>query len=69
MTSDPEAKAIFKQLGYLTALWVTVRSVPRILGAALEAWTMPKRWPWEPPASFMDRKLCDLRREFGIRVV
>lgn len=69
MTSDPEAKAIFKELGRLTALWVTVRSIPRMLRAIGEAQRMPRRWTWNPPEEFQHRTLADLRREFGIRVI
>jgi hypothetical protein len=69
MVSDPEAKAIFKQVGYLNAFWITVRTIPRTLRAVAEAWRAPNRWPWEPPESFFERPLCDLRQEFRIRVL
>jgi hypothetical protein len=69
MTSDPEAKAIFKQLGYARAVWVTLILVPRMARAISEAWRMSKRWPWEPPAEHFDRPLADLRREYGIRLI
>jgi hypothetical protein len=69
MTRDPEAKAIFKQLGLVAALSTTIRAVPRIGRAIWEAWRMPKRWPWNPPEEYQQRTLSDLRREFGIRVI
>ena len=69
LASDPEAKAIFKEVGYLTVLWGTLRSVPRLLRAVAEAWRAPKRWPWDVPEAFQSRTLSDLRREFGIRVI
>jgi hypothetical protein len=37
MTSDPEAQAIFKQLGYAKAVWTTIRVIPRLLRAVAEA--------------------------------
>lgn len=69
LTSDPAAKAIFKELGYLKSVWVTILAVPRICRATIEAFRMRKRWPWTPPASFQERSLIDLREEFGIRLV
>lgn len=69
MTRDPEAKAIFKELGYLRAIGITLWVVPRMVRALFEAVRMAKRWPWEPPAAFETRSLSDLRREHGIRVI
>ncbi len=69
MAADPAAKAIFKQVGYLNALWGTTRTLPRIGRAVAESWRMTQRWPWTPTAEFFDRSLADLRREFGIRVI
>jgi hypothetical protein len=69
MTSDPEAKAIFRELGYAKAVWTTLRVIPRMLRAVSEAIRMRKRWPWIPPEEYQGRSLSDLRREFGIRVI
>ena len=69
MTSDPEAKAIFKELGYARAFWATLVVLPRMAQAILETWRMPKRWPWDAPADHFDRPLADLRREYGIRLI
>jgi hypothetical protein len=69
MTGDPEAKAIFKQLGYLRAIGITLWVTPRMVRALFEAARMTRRWPWRPPASFDTRALSDLRREHGIRVM
>ena len=69
MTQDKQAKALFKELGYLKSAWVTLLALPRICSAVLEAWLMKKRWPWVPPEPFLHRTLADLREEFGIRVM
>ena len=69
LTQDKQAKALFKELGYLKSVWVTIKAIPRICRAAHEAWCMKKRWPWVPPESFLNRTLADLREEFGIRVM
>ncbi|HXQ17584.1 MAG TPA: hypothetical protein VN814_23450 [Caulobacteraceae bacterium] len=69
MTSDPAAKAIFKELGYLKSVWVTIHAMPRICRGAIEAFRVKRQWPWTPPESFHDRPLAELREEFGIRLV
>jgi hypothetical protein len=69
LATDQAAKALFKKLGYGKALAITVMSLPRILRAAMAAIRMPKRWPWNPPDTYLDRQLDELRREFGIRVL
>ncbi|MEO8114824.1 MAG: hypothetical protein ABI655_10600 [Phenylobacterium sp.] len=69
LASDPQAKAIFKQVGYFTAVLGTLGALPRMLRAVYEARRMRQRWPWEPPAAFMARSLADLRGEFNIRVI
>jgi len=69
LTQDKQAQALFKELGYFKAAWVTFLAMPRILRAAREAWRMTKRWPWNPPTSYLSRTLADLRAEYGIRVV
>ena len=69
IASDPQAKAIFRELGWLRAVSAVVGALPRIARAAIEAIRTPKRWPWAPPDRFHERSLTDLRREFGIRVI
>ena len=69
MTSDPEAKAIFKKLGYARAIWTTLVVTPRMVRAIVEAWRMPRKWRWEPPPEYFDWPLADLRREYGIHIV
>jgi hypothetical protein len=69
LTRDRQAKILFKELGVFRSMWVTVLVVPRICRAANEAWRTKKRWPWEPPKSYQNRSLADLRREFEIRII
>jgi hypothetical protein len=69
MTGDPQAKAIFQELGYVRAAWATLIIIPRMVRAVREAWRMPKRWPWEAPTDHFDRSLADLRREYRIRLI
>jgi hypothetical protein len=69
LTGDPQAKAIFKQAGYLRTAWITLQAMPRVVHAAIEAMRMKKPWPWVPPQGYAARSLDDLRREYGIRVM
>ncbi len=66
---DRQAKNLFKEIGVLRSVWVTVLAVPRICCAAKQAWHIKERWPWVPPDSYLNRSLADLRREFGIGVL
>lgn len=69
LTTDKQARALFKELGYLRSIWVTVLAFPRICRAVVEAFRMKERWPWTPPESFQGRPLGVLRQEFRIRLV
>lgn len=69
LASNKETQAIFKQIGYGTVLWGTLKTLPRIARAIRERFRMTKSWPWVPPENHMARKLSDLRREYGIRVI
>ncbi|HUO88549.1 MAG TPA: hypothetical protein VMU08_05195 [Rhizomicrobium sp.] len=67
--NDPLAKAVFKELGLLRTITVTLRTLPRILRAIGENRRMKKKWPWRPPEAYFGRSLAALRREYGIRVI
>ena len=69
LAQDKQAKALFKELGYLRSLWVTVLATSRILRAVVASWQMRTKWPWEPPEEFQRRSLYELRVEYGIRVI
>ena len=61
LRTSPEARAIFKELGYGNAVLATLKAVPRILAAIGESRRMRKRWPWSPPNAYLGRTLADLR--------
>jgi hypothetical protein len=69
LMTNPEAKTIFKEVGYLKSIWITILAIPRVLRATWEAWKMPRKWPWMPPPAFQDRTVSDLRQELGIIVI
>jgi hypothetical protein len=69
LTRDPHVREVFREAGYLRTLGVTVLCLPRVARAAFEALRVRKRWPWRPPAGYAERRLSDLRDEYGIRLV
>jgi len=69
LSTDAQAKALFKELGLWNATVAVVKATPRILRAMREALRMPKRWPWQPPDSCLTRTLADLRDEYGVCVI
>ena len=69
LTTDKQAQALFKELGYWRSVEVTLAAIPRICRAIAAGWRMKRRWPWSPPATYQDRSLAELRNEFGIRLV
>jgi hypothetical protein len=69
LVTNKETQAIFKEIGIGTILWGTLKTLPRMARALRENFRMTKKWPWVPPQSHMERSLCDLRREYAIRVV
>lgn len=69
LNTSPEARALFRELGWRQAAWVTLLSLPRMGRAAFEAMRMRRRWPWAAPPALLDRPIGALRAEYGIRVV
>lgn len=67
--ADPQAQKILKEVGLAGFLYGTLKAVPRMFRAMIEAFRMKKKWPWDPPDSFQARTLGELRAEFGIRVI
>lgn len=67
--SNPDAKALFEELGWARIVWITMRSIPRVLRAIGEVRRMHGKWPWEPPPEYLAMPLTELRRKYGIRVI
>ena len=58
-----------KELGYLKLLLVVFKLIPlkRRIGRRVKA--MNKKWPFKSPHSLMTQRVCDLREEYGIRIL
>jgi hypothetical protein len=65
----PEARAIFKQTGILMMIWLTLRALPRLLVIMWRVFRMPKKWPFWKNDQYLDVPLCDIRKEFRIKVI
>ena len=69
----PEIKQLYKDFwhdpGYFKLFLTTIRLLPIKLKIRKRAKQMNKKWPCVSPDSLMDQKVCDLREEFGIKIL
>ena len=69
----PELKQLYKDFwrdpGYFRLLMVAIKLVPIKLKIRKQAKQMNKKWPFVSPDSLMDQRVCDLREEFGIKIL
>ncbi len=66
---SPESKEIYEQIKWSDVPGTALRSmrvVPLVLFRCLR---MHKRWPWSDFDEYVNVRLAEIRREFGIRVV
>ncbi len=69
LRETPEAKELFRAIGYGKAVLWTIRAFPEIAKVWLRSRRMSKKWPWLVPDSFWIRPLNTLRHDFNIRVI
>jgi len=62
-------KYLKKEVGYLKLLLVVFKLIPikRKIGRRTKA--MNKKWPFSSPDSLMNQRVCDLRKEYGIKIL
>lgn len=69
----PELKQLYKDFwrdpGYFRLLMVAIKLVPIKLKIRKRDKQMNKKWPFVSPDSLMDQRVCDLREEFGIKIL
>jgi len=62
-----ESKEIWRQIGTvrrgLFLFWKSMQLMPMMWKRTRQ---MKKKWPWNPPKSYLDRPLNELRAEYGI---
>ena len=69
----PELKQLYKDLrhdpGYFKLIMAAIKLLPIKLKIRKRAKQMKKKWPFVSPDSLMNRRVCDLREEFGIKIL
>ena len=69
----PEIKQLYKDFwrdpGYFKLIMTTIKLLPIKLKIRKRVKQMNKKWPFVSPDSLMDQKVCDLREEFGIKIL
>jgi len=69
----PEIKQLYKDFwhdpGYLRIVLMPIKLIPIKLKIRKRAKQMNKKWPFVSPDSLMDQRVCDLREEYGIKIL
>ena len=69
----PEIKQLYKDFwhdpGYFKLILTAIKLLPIKLKILKRTKQMNKKWPFVSPDSLMDQKVCDLREEFGIKIL
>ncbi len=67
---DVVLKSYLKKYKYKWRVYLQfTKYIPVSLFVIFRALRMKKKWPWHQPEPFCNMKLCDLRKEFGIKVI
>lgn len=61
-------RAVLAQIGHRKLLRVWLTSLPHIVATIWNAFRMKRRWRVKDMDSFLDQRLCDIRREHGIQL-
>ena len=69
----PELKQLYKDFwhdpGYFKLVLAAVKLIPIKFKIWKRTRQMNKKWPFVSPDSLMDQRVCDLREEFGIKIL
>ena len=69
----PELKQLYKDLrhdpGYFKLIMAAIKLLPIKLKIRKRAKQMYKKWPFVSPDSLMNQRVCDLREEYGIKIL
>ena len=69
----PELKQLTKDFrkdpGYLRLILTAVKLIPIKLKIWKRSKQMNKKWPFASPDHLMDQRICDLREEYGIKIL
>jgi hypothetical protein len=67
--NSPESKEIYQQIGPADVLTTTVQLLPLVPRVLVRCARMKKRWPWAEFEASLERKLVEIRAEYGIEVL
>ena len=62
-------KYLKKEVGYLKLILVVFKLIPLKRKIWRRTKAMNKKWPFKSPDSLMNQRVCDLREEYGIRIL
>lgn len=69
----PELKELYKYLnkevGYFRLFLMVIKLIPLKLKVRKKAKQMNKKWPFVSPDDLLARRVCDLRDEYGIKIL
>ena len=69
----PELKQLYKDFwhdpGYFKLIMTAIKLLPIKLKIRKRAKQMNKKWPFVSPDFLMNQRVCDLRDEFGIKIL
>ena len=69
----PELKQLYKDFwhdpGYLKLVLTAIKLIPIKFKIWKRTRQMSKKWPFVSPDSLMNQRVCDLRDEFGIKIL
>ena len=62
-------KHLQKEVGYLKLLLIVFKLIPLKLKIRRRTKAMDKKWPFKSPDSLMTQRVCNLRKEYGIKIL
>ena len=65
----PEITDIVKEIGLIKAFVIFLGTVLDAVRVFLRTLQMTKKWPWKDYEIYLDKPLCEIRAEFGIKVL
>ncbi len=68
VTTHRDHRQALRRIGHGRLLWTWVSKAPLFITVFRRARQMKRRFPVHAVAQYLDRPLCDIRRDFGIRL-
>jgi hypothetical protein len=62
-------KYLQKEVGYLKLVLIVFKLIPLKRRIRRRTKAMNKKWPFNSPDSLMNQRVCDLRKEYGIKIL